>query len=258
MLRHRVISTLALLAMIGLIGVDFFLPVPPYLYLTLAFSWFLITLGGSFLIRWNYHLPSLHANRAIEKPLVSITFDDGPHPEFTPKVLALLRRYDAKATFFCIGQEVEKHPNILTDILAEGHTVGNHTYSHSKLFGFFGLNKVTFEMKRTNTVVQALSGLEMKLYRPAFGVTNPTIKKAVRDLGLFSIGWNIRSLDTTSRSKAVVLKRITSRVSRGDIILLHDTSEKTVGLLEQLLLFLREKKLRSVPVDQLLKIQAYA
>jgi len=99
--------------------------------------------------------------------------------------------------------------------------------------------------------------LHMNLYRPAFAVTNPRIEKAIKALQLVSIGWNVRSLDTTPRSEAMILRRITSKIAKGDIVLLHDTSDKTVAVLEQLLLFLDKKNLQSVPVDQLLNIKAY-
>ncbi len=227
-------------------------------YALVAFIWFWLTLLGSFLIRWNYHFKSLHSNKSIDSPFVSITFDDGPNTKYTPRVLDLLMKHQAKATFFCIGQQLEKHPEILKRIIADGHSVGNHTYSHSKNFGFFGLAKVRQELEHTNSLVKDLTGLQMKLYRPAFAVTNPIIEKAVKILKLRTIGWNVRSLDTTPRSQAMVLKRITSKISKGDIVLLHDTSPKTVAVLEQLLLFLDEKKLQSVPVDQLLKIDPYA
>ena len=99
----------------------------------------------------------------------------------------------------------EKHPEILKRIIAEGHSIGNHTYTHSKSFGFFGLDKVKAELQKTNSLIKDLTGLQMKLYRPAFAVTNPRIEKAIKTLKLFSIGWNVRSLDTTPRSEAMVL-----------------------------------------------------
>ena len=220
--------------------------------------WCIITLIGSFFIRLDYYFKSFHANKDCTENQVAITFDDGPHPKFTPKVLALLNQYGAKATFFCIGKNAEEFPEILKEIIADGHTIGNHTYTHSNTFGFFSTKKVIVELRKTITVVKAISGKEINLYRPAFGVTNPNIKRAIKAIGLQSIGWNIRSLDTTKLSQETVLNRITTSISRGDIILLHDTSSKTIVVLEQLLLFLQENNLRSVTVDQLLNIEAYA
>ncbi len=222
------------------------------------FIWFWITLLGSFLIRWNYHLKAIHSNKKIQDNWVSITFDDGPNVDITPKVLQLLDAYNAKATFFCIGKQAKAHPQLLKEIVAKGHTLGNHTYSHARSFGFLGTQQVMDELRKTNDLIEKITGLKMRLYRPCFAVTNPQIEKAVAQLGLHVIGWNVRSLDTTPRPASMVLKRITSKTSKGDVILLHDTSEKSVAVLEQLLLFLQENNLRSVPVDRLLQRNAYA
>src|SRR5690606_22218329 len=129
-----------------------------------------------------------------------------------------LKKYNARATFFCIGKNIGENPQLFRKIIAQGHTVGNHTYSHSNGFGFFPAQKVREELERTNKLVKKISGLEMKLYRPAFGVTNPNIAKAIQITGLKSIGWSIRSLDTTKSSEGSVLNRITERISKGDII----------------------------------------
>ncbi len=209
-------------------------------------------------MRWNYHLYSLHSNPEIKNNEVAITFDDGPHPEFTPKALRLLSKYHAKATFFCIGQNIEKNPNLIEEIIAQGHTIGNHTFSHNNNFGFLSTDQVIEELQQTNAVANKITKRKMNLYRPAFGVTNPNIKRAVKVTGMQTIGWSIRSLDTTKRSEASVLKRITKNISKGDIILLHDTSVKTIAVLEQLLLFLQTNNLQSVTVDQLFKFDAYA
>lgn len=257
MLRRKVVNTITLVVLLALVMLSFFVPIPWWTYALLVLGWFLTTLFGSFFIGWNYHLQSLHSHKNSEDNWVSITFDDGPNPEFTPKVLRLLKEHGAKATFFCIGQHIKNHPKIMKQILADGHSVGNHTYSHSKFFGFFNSEKVTDELRKTISIVKDLTGLNMYLYRPAFGVTNPQIEKAVSDLGLHSIGWSVRSLDTTPRSANSVFNRIATKVSKGDIILLHDTSEKTIAVLERLLVFLRKKNLQSVPVERLLEIEAY-
>jgi len=258
MLKRRTINVLAFLVLAALLISSYFTFVPWWSFVLLGFTWFLITLCGSFFIRWNYHLTSLHSNKKIAAQHIAITFDDGPHPEFTPKALELLKKYNAKATFFCIGMKVEKHPEILRRILKEGHLVGNHTYSHSKSFGFFNTEKVVSELKKTVQIIKDLTGKEILLYRPAFAVTNPMIERAVKQLKVSPIGWNVRSLDTTARSEKMILNRVTGKVTKGDVILLHDTSQKTISVLEQLLLFLQEKNLESVTVDRLLEIEPYA
>lgn len=219
----------------------------------------LTDLCGSFFIQWNYHYTSTHSNKSITENWVSITFDDGPDPPvFTPQALELLKKHNAKATFFCIGHKIEKNEALFQQILNEGHSIGNHTYGHSNSFGFYNKTEVIAELKKAISLVEKITGLTMNLYRPAFGVTNPSIAYAVKKLGLQSIGWNVRSLDTTVRTERMVLRRITSKVERGDVILLHDTSAKSIAVLEQLLVFLQEKNLQSVCVDQLLEIEAYA
>ncbi len=258
MLKRRIINGICVALLLAMLVLNFFFQIPWWSFVVLLFIWFLITLGGSFFIQWNYHLNSLHSNKSIPKNQIALTFDDGPHPEFTPMALDLLKAHKARATFFCIGHHIEKHPELFKRILAEGHTVGNHTYSHSKSFGFFGTEKVIDELKQTKALVKKLTGKSMNLYRPAFGVTNPVIERTVKQLDIVSIGWNVRSLDTTSRPEKLIMKRITSRLSKGDVILLHDTSHKTINVLEQLLLFLEEKNLESVTIEELLQLKAYA
>lgn len=258
MLRRLPTTTIILVLLGALIIIDRSAPVASWMFALLFFIFLLITICGSFFIQWNYHLTSLHSNKTTEKNEIALTFDDGPHPEFTPKVLEVLKQHNAKATFFCIGQHIEKHPELFKRIIAEGHSVGNHTYSHSKSFGFFGTEKVIEELNWTIDIVQQLTGKQMNLYRPAFGVTNPMIEKAVKQLNVISIGWNVRSLDTTKRDETVILDRITSKISKGDVVLLHDTSQKTINVLERLLLFLEEKNLKSVTIDDLLQIEVYA
>lgn len=258
MLKYPIINGLISAAFATLLILDFIWEITWWAYILLVAVWATLTIIGSFHIRWDYHLPALHFNKKIRDNLVAITFDDGPHPNFTPRVLELLQKYNARASFFCVGQQVNQYGAIAKKIVDSGHTIGNHTYTHSNKFGFFGTQKVLSELQKTNTTIKEVTGLEPKLYRPAFGVTNPSINKAVKKLNLITVGWNIRSLDTTQRSKKVILERITNKINKGDIILLHDSSEKTVEVLEQLLLFLQQHKMQSVTVDQLLDIEAYA
>ncbi len=258
MLKRKSVNTVAIILLLALTGMGFVVTIPYWSYALVLFVWFSLTVLGSFFIQWNYHLKSYHSNKDINENWISITFDDGPNMEFTPRILEILKENKAKATFFCIGKHMEKYPALIDRIIEEGHTLGNHTYSHSRAFGFFGTSKAVEELRKTKSLIKELADNYTDLYRPAFGVTNPSIERAVKRLGLKSIGWNIRSLDTTSRPAKTVLKRITSKVSKGDIILLHDTSEKTIKVLERLLVFLQEKNLESVTVERLLNIDKNA
>jgi len=257
MLNFRSVNIAAGVILLILIGFYLFSNITIWWVFILCAIWLLVTMLGSGLIHWNYHLKALNYKANIKTNHVAITFDDGPNPNFTPKVLELLEKYHAKATFFCIGKHVESHPDIFKTIIEQGHTVGNHTYSHTNTFGFLGTEKVISELQKTNNIVKNISGLHLNLYRPAFGVTNPRIKQAVKKLNLITIGWNKRSLDTTKLNEKQILKRITTNLKKGDVILLHDTSEKTIRVLERLLLFLQEKNLQSVTVNDLFNVKAY-
>ena len=258
MLRFKTINILVFVALGLLLTFNILSPINPIIFFLLFIFWIGITVLGSSLITWNYHISSLHRNEKTKENHVAITFDDGPNAEFTPQVLSLLKKYDAKATFFCIGKNIETESDLFRNLIAQGHTIGNHTYSHSNNFGFFSSAKVAAELNRTNQLVQDISGLELKLYRPAFGVTNPNIKRALQLVKMQSIGWSKRSFDTTGLSEKIVLKRVTKNLKKGDIILLHDSNAKSIVVLEHLLLFLQSKEMRSVTVDQLLAIEPYA
>ena len=235
----------------------YFGDVPPWLYILFVFIWFGITAIGSFQIKMNYHIQSLNHNYKVSENNISITFDDSPNPNFTPKVLELLKKYNANATFFLIGKNVEKHPNIVQKIVNDGHTIGNHSYSHSNNFGFFSSKKIVAELNKTDKIIESITTKKTKLFRPPFGVTNPNIKRALRETGHQSIGWSKRSFDAANISEERIFKRITSNLRKGDIVLLHDSNNKSLAVLERLLLFLDSHKMKSVPVDKLLEIEAY-
>lgn len=228
-----------------------------YTILVLA-CWLVLTVIGSFHIRWNYHVNSLNANNKAIKNHVAITFDDGPDKQFTPLVLNLLKKYNAKATFFCIGKNIKNNPELFQKIIAEGHAIGNHTFTHNHKFGFFSTTAVINEIITTNKLISALTGKNNILFRPPFGVTNPSINKALEQTGMQSIGWSIRSLDTTSKSSEAIIAQIKKKVKKGDVILLHDTSAKSTTVLEQLLVYLRQQQIESVTIPTLFNIKAYA
>ncbi|MDT4865164.1 Peptidoglycan-N-acetylglucosamine deacetylase [compost metagenome] len=216
--------------------------------------WLILSIAGSFVIRWNYHLEALHENPASDK--IALTFDDGP-TGYTEAVLDLLKEYDQKATFFLIGRQVEKYPLLVKRIVAEGHTVGNHTWSHSKNTGFLNAREMKEEIRAADRALREVISGQVKFYRPPFGVTNPSVKKAVQETGHTVMGWSIRSLDTVIRDEKRILDRIVKRLKPGKVILLHDTSQKSVNVVSQLLQELEERSLRSVSLDELFKLKAY-
>ncbi len=172
-----------------------------------------------------------------DKSKIHLTFDDGPHPIITPQILEVLKNHNQKAVFFCVGKNIEQFPEIIKQIIEQGHDIGNHSYSHSIGFDFMSSQKVNDELEKTNNLIEQFTGKSNRLFRPPYGVTNPNIAKAVKQLGMKTIGWSIRSLDTV-KSPSVVQKRLMN-VKPGDIILFHDTIHHTPEILEEFLRFLK-------------------
>ena len=142
---------------------------------------------GSASVRASWYLRMrCRARRAGRR--VALTFDDGPDPQRTPAVLDLLARQGVRATFFVVGARAEAHPELVRRMVAEGHVVGNHSYTHSWRFPLRSLGRTMEELCRTGEVLHRITGRQPRLFRPPFGVTNPTIARAVRRLGLDPVG----------------------------------------------------------------------
>lgn len=216
-----------------------------YMFLFLVFS--AVVVWGSFDITLGYFVNSFTHKRTKIKE-VALTFDDGP-TEFTPKFLDILKENNVKATFFCIGKQIEKYPEAFQRIIAEGHTIGNHTFSHSNNTGFLSTSKMIEEIEKCDEMMMKVGNIQTDLYRPPFGVTNPNIAKAIKKTHKKSIGWNVRSLDTITENEKKIFRKVTKNLKKGSIILLHDNSEKTYNVLVDLLLFLKDKKYSTFMVD---------
>lgn len=223
--------------------------------LTLVLGYLTVTIIGSFNMEWNYFLTAKHHNSDTVNNEIALTFDDGPHPNFTLKVLALLKKHNAKATFFCIGKNIEHYPEIVHQIINEGHQVGNHSYSHANNFGFLTTKKVIEDLEISQKLLKNITKKENTICRPPFGVTNPNIAKAIKTLNLKTYGWSIRSFDTIAKDPNKVFQKIQSKLKKGSIILLHDTSDLSCAVLEQLLQTLHENKIKSVTLNQLFNIK---
>lgn len=131
-----------------------------------------------------------------DRKVVYLTFDDGPHPPETERVLDVLRERGARATFFLIGSKVSGNEAVLRRMLEEGHALGLHTYSHAGTFPLLSFDKMLADVNEGKCAVESVTGKKISLFRPPFGVTNPTIAKVIRTLGLQTVGWDVRSFDT--------------------------------------------------------------
>lgn len=230
------------------------------LYFQTDWKWFLllfvlisgIVSWGVFDIRQNYFVESFSSKKQMTEREIALTFDDGP-TEFTPQFLEILKKHNAAATFFCIGKQIEKHPEIFREIIQNGHEVGNHTFSHSNQNGFYGSEKVTDEILKTDEIMLKTAEIKTELFRPPFGITNPHIAKAIEKSAKKSIGWNIRSLDTIFEDSKKIEQRIIKKMKPGSIILMHDTSEKSLEVLKNLLVFLDAENYKTKTISQFLK-----
>ncbi len=172
--------------------------------------------------------------------VVYLTFDDGPAGAETEAVLDVLKARGAVATFFIIGKNVTGQEPFVSRILAEGHSVGIHTFSHANTFPFYSKRLMVNDIDECKSILDRLSGSDVRLFRPPFGVVNPTIAYAVKKLGLKTVGWSIRSFDTRDyrqddKSRNLVLDRIIRQLKPGSVILLHDRLQGESALVSRLL-----------------------
>lgn len=154
--------------------------------------------------------------------VVALTFDDGPDPEVTPQVVALLASAGVRASFFCIGQRAARHPEVVAAVRAAGHGVENHTFHHHHGFAFSGPRALGAEIQRGQDAIAAVAGVAPRFFRAPAGMRNPWVPGAVADVGLRYVSWTRRGFDAVSRDPARVAARLTRGLAAGDILLLHD------------------------------------
>ncbi|HEY8097416.1 MAG TPA: polysaccharide deacetylase family protein [Methylobacter sp.] len=211
---------------------------------------------GSSIIQANFYVTAYCLGDVSEKE-IALTFDDGPNREYTPQVLSILAQYNAPATFFVIGKNIPGNESLLKQIDAAGHSIGSHSYTHSYWVDFKCVQGFKDELNQTSESVFNIVGKRMKLFRPPYGVTTPNLAKASNALDYRIIGWSIRSFDTTADSAQTITRRVQAQIKPGAIILLHDTSDKTMQVLKQTLRFAQENGYKIIGVERLLKIKAY-
>ena len=185
---------------------------------------------------------------------VAVTFDDGPNPANTPKVLDIFKRYGAKATFFVLGELATQHKGIIARAAAEGHEIASHTWSHIKMTGSSD-EKIISEMDRTNAVIIEATGRRPSLMRPPYGATNQHIMDMMMDrYGMTSVLWNVDTQDWKHPGVDVVVNRVLSAAQNGSIILLHDIHASTLAAVESIVSGLQQRGFRLVTVSELIEM----
>lgn len=185
---------------------------------------------------------------------VAITFDDGPSSSLTPQVLDILKRHGASATFFVLGDNASRNPSILARAVAEGHEIGNHTYSHIKMTSA-SAETIRSEISRTAAVIESATGRKAKVMRPPYGATNANIvSNMFNNYGMRSILWNIDTQDWRHPGVGVVVQRAVGGAKPGSIILLHDIHSSTLAAVEGIVTGLQARGYKLVTVSQLIEM----
>jgi peptidoglycan/xylan/chitin deacetylase (PgdA/CDA1 family) len=223
------------------------LPLPFYIFF-LAFG--AARIHSSFFIK-------AHCRGGLAEKKIAITFDDGPHAEFSARILDLLKENNIPATFFMIGKNITGNEFILKRAAAEGHILANHSYSHSFFIDLKSKTAWMDELKQTSALISSITGKQVRWFRPPYGVTTPHLAAAAKELDYDIIGWDVRSLDTTADDAGKILERVTSQVKPGSIILFHDTSAKSLEVLKQTLNFTAKNGFKIVSAEEILQMPAY-
>ena len=197
-----------------------------------------------------YYRKLFRGNPAVRD--VALTFDDGPHPRFTPQLLALLARYHIKATFFVVGKQAERFPELLRAEAAAGHVIGNHTYHHVNLTRLPPAQVMT-EWLACNDVIKAATGKSPTLCRPPGGDYNNTVITAAMACNLTTVLWTDDPSDYRRPGTIVIARRALDTVKNGAIILLHDGVQQTMDALPHIIDNLQRRGFRFVTVDELVK-----
>jgi peptidoglycan/xylan/chitin deacetylase (PgdA/CDA1 family) len=209
---------------------------------------------GVSLIQLNYFCHSIcHGQPGRNK--VALTFDDGPDPQTTPVVLDWLAREKIPAAFFCLGRNVDVHPELVARIAAEGHLIGSHTYDHPWYISMMINPWLRRQLERGQLAVERACGIRPRYFRPPSGNTSPQFPAALRKLGLTMIGWDARSFDTIGTAEQAIARVL--RLARdGSIVVLHDGNadpQRLLKILDAVAANLRSRGLDFERLDRLIE-----
>jgi len=251
-------TNIAFIVLLGFtIWADKVLGVSWLAYAAILFVYSLIVAYGCYFVSSGFFMPMYCFAKTTDK-VIAITFDDGPVPDGTPQVLQILKDANAEATFFCIGERIAGNEAIIRQLDAEGHLIGNHSYTHSTLFDLFSSKKMLAEMQLFDEELFNITGKKTKLFRPPYGVMNPNLKNAIVKGGYLPIGWNVRSYDTMATNADVLLQKVSPKIKPGAIFLFHDRCPVSVAMLPGFLAEVKAKGYRVVRVDKMLGVPGYA
>jgi peptidoglycan/xylan/chitin deacetylase (PgdA/CDA1 family) len=161
---------------------------------------------------------------------VALTFDDGPHPRYTPQVLALLRAHRVKALFCLVGTEVRRYPRLVAQIVREGHTLCNHTWHHELKLGSKSAAKISANLAATSAEIRrAVPGAKIPYFRQPGGLWTPALARVARGQGMTPLDWSVDPADWANPPARLITSRVLSRTRAGSVVLLHDAGGDRAG-----------------------------
>src|SRR3989338_8081551 len=195
------------------------------------------------------------------KKIAALTFDDGPSPVWTPKILDELKKADIKATFFMVGHHVQKYPDIARRVAREGNGIGNHGYAHSVIL-YYTPAEIEEEIKYTEHVIREVTGRTTTMFRPPKAWLRDSTKEKIRSMGYEVVLWSLNSKDWAGFPHLWVVHYLAARVRGGDILLFHDSGNifareggdrsQTVAAVALLIKILREKGFSFVTLEEMM------
>lgn len=251
---RNVAEKFGLLALVTAIPLFF---LSPWLTLLPLCSFLAACLVAPFCPRWSFFLPQISRSATNSKG-IALTFDDGPSPDSTPIVLRLLKEYNFKATFFVIGRKAQQHPELISTILAHGHTIGNHSWDHDNLLMLRHPKRLFCDIRKTQEVL-AGHNIRPLVFRAPAGITGSRLQPILKKEQLTAISFNCRAFDRGNKKIAGLARRILSCLTPGGIILLHDLPPHTATAtlqwqqeLKELFESLSKSSIAVLPLNKLL------
>lgn len=181
----------------------------------------------------------IYRKKENEEMMIALTFDDGPHPRYTPVILDILDEYGIKATFFVIGVNATNYPDTVVEVINRGHEIGNHTYSHPHV-SKINSDKLQEEIELCESTVYELTDYKTKLFRPPEGMIDADVKNVIRNLDYKVILWDIDTRDWANTPANKIAENVIQNVASGDIILMHDYVSYNSPTPEALRIFIPE------------------
>jgi peptidoglycan/xylan/chitin deacetylase (PgdA/CDA1 family) len=222
----------------------------------------LVAIGLAFMLATRHALAGLPLNKGVvrrvetREKVVALTYDDGPHPIFTPEILKALDKYGVKATFFMIGSLMERHPAIVKDVVARGHAIGNHTYTHPHNIEADTPAEVMRELDRCEQVIERMTGKRTQIFRPPLGLVDRAVLRIAEEAGYRTILWTVCADHHDAPTPELMAQRVLKEIRPGAIILAHDgrlgIRWKDVAATPVIIQFLLERGYRFVTVPELL------